>query len=115
MLPLSYIILNTVLFEIQYFKWHTIKLTILALFLCCKLDYIKHVPFREKILKGVKARDSYGQVLDTVQLAQAVKQQDARTQPDIPMIMENGNINRTIFHLCSIFFLAVHLDCKLGH
>ena len=47
---------------------------------------------REKILRGVKARDSYGQVLDTVQLAQAVKQQDARTQPDIPMIMENGNL-----------------------
>ncbi|CAH0586817.1 unnamed protein product [Chrysodeixis includens] len=38
----------------------------------------------EKVLRGIKARDSYGQVMDTVQLAQAVKQHEARHQPDLP-------------------------------
>ncbi|KAH9641196.1 hypothetical protein HF086_004583 [Spodoptera exigua] len=47
----------------------------------------------EKILKGVKARDSYGQVMDTVQLAQAVKQQDMRMQTDITT--DNGELAET--------------------
>ncbi|XP_063826872.1 pleiotropic regulator 1 isoform X2 [Ostrinia nubilalis] len=38
----------------------------------------------EKILKTVKARDSYGQVLATVQQAQAVKQQEAMSRPETP-------------------------------
>ncbi|CAH2269040.1 pleiotropic regulator 1 [Pararge aegeria] len=38
----------------------------------------------EKILKAVKARDSYGQVMSAVQKAQAVKQQEAMSRPDTP-------------------------------
>lgn len=38
----------------------------------------------ENILKALKARDSYGQVLDTVKQAQAVKHHDIRSQPDLP-------------------------------
>ncbi|XP_022828346.1 pleiotropic regulator 1 [Spodoptera litura] len=48
----------------------------------------------EKVLKGVKARDSYGQVMDTVQIAQAVKQQDiTRMQTDITS--DNGELAET--------------------
>ncbi|XP_072932925.1 pleiotropic regulator 1 [Epargyreus clarus] len=39
----------------------------------------------EKILRSVKARDSYGQVMSTVQRAQAVKQQEALSRPDTPL------------------------------
>ncbi|CAB3246713.1 unnamed protein product [Arctia plantaginis] len=42
----------------------------------------------EKILKGVKAHDSYGQVMDAVQKAQTVKQQDTRSQPEMPQDTE---------------------------
>ncbi|XP_045769413.1 pleiotropic regulator 1 [Maniola jurtina] len=38
----------------------------------------------EKVLKAVKARDSYGQVMSAVQRAQAIKQQEAMNRPDTP-------------------------------
>ncbi|XP_050348654.1 pleiotropic regulator 1 [Nymphalis io] len=38
----------------------------------------------EKILRSVKARDSYGQVMSAVQKAQAIKQQEALNRPDTP-------------------------------
>ncbi|OWR46195.1 pleiotropic regulator 1 [Danaus plexippus] len=38
----------------------------------------------EKILRGIKARDSYGQVMTTVQKAQAFKQLETKSQPEIP-------------------------------
>ncbi|XP_068633947.1 pleiotropic regulator 1 [Battus philenor] len=38
----------------------------------------------EKVLKGIKARDSYGQVMSAVETAQAVKQHEALSRPDTP-------------------------------
>ncbi|CAH0719813.1 unnamed protein product, partial [Brenthis ino] len=38
----------------------------------------------EKILRAVKARDSYGQVMSAVQKAQAIKQQEALSRPETP-------------------------------
>ncbi|CAH0399936.1 unnamed protein product [Chilo suppressalis] len=39
----------------------------------------------EKVLKSVKARDGYGQVMATVEKANAVKQQEALSRPDTPL------------------------------
>ncbi|XP_026319018.1 pleiotropic regulator 1 [Hyposmocoma kahamanoa] len=38
----------------------------------------------EKILRSIKARDSYGQVMATVQKAQAVKQHESMSRPETP-------------------------------
>lgn len=45
---------------------------------------ILHLHFREKILKGVKSRDSYGLVMSAVEKAQAIKQQEAHSRPETP-------------------------------
>lgn len=48
------------------------------------MKYFFNIFRSEKILRSVKARDSYGQVMSAVQKAQAIKQQEAMSRPDTP-------------------------------